>query len=162
MSKLFKETQPLVTHRYYFDVRLIMMGFVALVVAGGVAPMFFSYRFQWMGEGWTILPSVVFLIAMTITFAFQMRNGSTLIKESSERVSSYLRENYGIFVNPKDCAEYCENPYITQTGIVNAEDFNSGEKIRITLKFSKDFTSVTPFAVGAPVAIAPLKLDLKR
>lgn len=151
MSTDSKNNTPLVTHRSYIDVHLMTMVFTVLVVLGGIIPMFLSEKFPWMKDGWTLLPSVVFLAVITAAVVVQVRNGSVTIKESSEKVALYLVRNYGILVDPKACAEYCDNPSVTSDKIINAEDCNSGKSIRVTLRFSKDYTSVMPLLADVPL-----------
>ena len=152
MSTTSKEVTPLVTHVSYFSLGTVGLSIASLCalfcIASGV--VFGS----WLASNPIWMTAVLcafgasFIIMAAISMS-QTARWSAITEKSSENVSSYLSEHYGISVQPSDCAVYCDvTP--TKTPIkkeIPAEDLHTGNSVRITLKFSEDFTAVTPFVV---------------
>lgn len=161
MSTTTKEAKPLVTHvRYHAGEALFIFG--SLFLLGCLGSWIFEAKeipdSPWIG---VVLmgPATAFLIGMIVLGIYETKRGSRIVKSNSKNVSAYLRDNYRILVHESDCAVYCDNPVSTSMNkVIPAEDLNTGNSIRITLKFSDDFTSVTPFVVNStplkPLALA--------
>lgn len=157
MSTASKGATPLVTNPRFLNGGAFLFIFMVLFMAAGITLTIMDTTRMGtptLMEVLLLLPAGLFLIATIIVGTIQSKKGVAAIRANSENVSSYLREHYGILVHPSDCAVYCENPTDSaMKTVIPAEDLNTGNNIRVTLKFSDNFTAVTPFVVNS----APLK-----
>lgn len=151
MSTTSKQATPLVTQARSLNGAAFLAIFMFLFMSAGISLWIMDATKTstptWI-EALLLLPAGAFLIGSIITGIIQDKKRSRTIRTNSENVSSYLREHYGILVHPADCAVYCDNPTeSSMKKVIPAEDLNTGQNVRITLKFSDNFAAVTPFVV---------------
>lgn len=154
-----KEKPPLITYGRY--VKALNTVMVLAFVAWLVPFVSFSYfqNSEWSMTVLPFTPAAVFFVTVIIVSIVCSRKESVINKRSAKNVSSYLRDHYGIFADSNECAVYCKKRPVPYGEIINAEDLNSGEKIKITLRFSEDLRSVTPHKSDVPLQL--LKNDEK-
>lgn len=145
MSTNYKERTPLIMYGRYLDGASLLTVWGFLVMFGLVI--------LWLNDSmqmptpyvWPIIPAVMFTVGAVVMGIVQTGKEHINKEKSAENISSYLRENYGIIAGAADCAVYCDSPPTeSEDKIINVTN-SSGEKVKITLKFSDDLTSVTPF-----------------
>lgn len=144
MSTDSRTKNPLITYGRYLDGGTVVTVWGFLVITGLVVIWINDNATQWPPNSWPMFPAVAFIVAALVIGIVQRRRGSALNKQSAENISSYLRENYDLIVDPSVCAAYCDVHPVPNEKIINAEYLESGENVRITLEFSDDLTSVKP------------------
>lgn len=144
MSTDSRTKTPLITYGRYLDGNSVVTVWGFLVMFGLIVLWINDSMQRPTPYVWPLIPSVIFIVgALTIGIA---QTGKRHInkEKSAENISSYLRENYDLIVDPSVCAVYCDVHPVPNEKIINAEHLESGENVRITLEFSDDLTSVKP------------------
>lgn len=144
MSTDDRAKTPLITYGRYIDGGTVTTVWGFLVITGLVVVWINDNATMWPPNAWPMFPAAAFIVAALIIGIVQMRRMSAINKQSAENISSYLRENYDLIVAPSACAVYCDVHPVPDNKIINAEYLDSGENVRITLKFSDDLSSVKP------------------
>lgn len=162
MSTATTEAKPLVRHHGSSRSRsnriiLLTMLVAMILFALGCTGMWFAKTLNLSDSNWLLpvmfSPLAAFYLALVLTAIAKLSNEPDADKSDAERISSYLRENYGILVLASDCAVYCGNSANSSAKkVIPAEDLNTGSNIQITLSFSDDYRRVTPIVVkGSPM-----------